>query len=123
MHLVGYSGGGAVAVLVAARRSDVASLRTLAGYLDHKTLNRVKKVTPLYGSLNPMGIAQSIKDVPQIHFSGSKDQIIPSWVASNFSKVADNPNCVETRIVGATHKTGWIELWKKISNQFPICRR
>lgn len=34
LHLVGYSGSGAVAVLVAARRPDVVSLRTIAGNLD-----------------------------------------------------------------------------------------
>lgn len=34
---VGYSGGGAVAALVAARRSDSAGLVTVAGVLDHVT--------------------------------------------------------------------------------------
>ena len=34
INLVGYSGGAAIAVLIAARRSDIASLRTIAGNLD-----------------------------------------------------------------------------------------
>ena len=45
IHLVGYSGGAAVAALVAARRRDIGSLRTLAGYLDHVSLNRVREVS------------------------------------------------------------------------------
>ena len=40
---VGYSGGAAVAALVAGRRSDIVSLRTLSGYLDHVALNRARK--------------------------------------------------------------------------------
>ena len=37
VNLIGYSGGGAVAVLIAARRHDVATLRTVAGNLDANT--------------------------------------------------------------------------------------
>ena len=47
IHLVGYSGGGAVAALVAASRKDVSSLRTLAGYMDHVSLNKEVGVSPL----------------------------------------------------------------------------
>ncbi|NDV24807.1 alpha/beta hydrolase [Desulfovibrio sp. JC022] len=36
IHLVGYSGGGAIALLVAAQRDDILSVRTVAGNLDHK---------------------------------------------------------------------------------------
>ncbi|MBP6700397.1 MAG: hypothetical protein KA135_04085, partial [Halioglobus sp.] len=35
VSLIGYSGGGAVAVLVAARREDVRQIITVAGNLDH----------------------------------------------------------------------------------------
>lgn len=52
IHLVGYSGGGAVAALVAARRHDVVSLRTVAGNLDHAEVNRIHRVSPMNGSLN-----------------------------------------------------------------------
>ncbi|MBF0128076.1 MAG: alpha/beta hydrolase, partial [Magnetococcales bacterium] len=54
LHLVGYSGGGAIAALLAARRADIASLRTLAGNLDHAAFTRFHKVTPLSKSLNPL---------------------------------------------------------------------
>ena len=35
IHLIGYSGGGAIAVLTASRREDVLSVRTIAANLDH----------------------------------------------------------------------------------------
>ena len=122
VHIVGYSGGGAVAALVAARRRDLGSLRTLSGYLDHKKLNQEKKVTPLHGSLDPIAIARSIGYIPQIHFSGSMDRIIPKWVAINFSEAADNDNCVKTKIVETSHDKGWVDLWQKIGNKIPVCK-
>ena len=122
VHLVGYSGGGAVAVLVAARRQNVGSIRTLAGYLDHKTLNRVKKVTPLYGSLDPMEKAYLLSHIPQHHISGSNDKIIPKWVAQGFAKAVGNTKCATAKIANTTHTDGWLELWKKIGNAIPKCR-
>jgi len=53
IHLAGYSGGGAVAVLIAARRNDIASLRTVAGNLDHAAVNRLHRVSHMPASLNP----------------------------------------------------------------------
>jgi hypothetical protein len=44
--LVGYSGGGAVAALVAARRTDVVRLVTVAGNLDHLAWTHLHSVPP-----------------------------------------------------------------------------
>src|SRR3546814_2839304 len=40
LDLVGYSGGGGVAVLLAARRRDVVSIVTIAGNLDQAQIGR-----------------------------------------------------------------------------------
>ncbi len=40
LELVGYSGGGALALLIAAQRNDVTNVRTVAGNLSHEFLNR-----------------------------------------------------------------------------------
>ena len=122
VHLVGYSGGGAVAVLVAARRRDIGSVRTLAGYLDHKKLNKVKKVTPLYGSLDPMKIAHLISDIPQHHISGARDKIIPKWIGEEFAMAVGNSRCALTKIADATHTEGWPKLWKEIGKNIPRCK-
>ncbi len=45
IHLIGYSGGAAIAVLLAVRRNDVASLRTVAGNLDTEAVNRHHRST------------------------------------------------------------------------------
>ncbi|VTP79138.1 Uncharacterised protein [Leclercia adecarboxylata] len=47
LDLVGYSGGGNIAALLAERRSDVRSLRTVAGNLDVAYVNAIHHVTPM----------------------------------------------------------------------------
>jgi pimeloyl-ACP methyl ester carboxylesterase len=115
VHLVGYSGGGAVAALVAARRKDVASLRTAAGNLDHETLNRYFSVSPLTGSLNPVDYAAVLSHIPQHHFVGREDRVVPVFVADSFAGKVGDKRCVRiSAIDGVSHGRGWPEHWREI---------
>ena len=121
LNLVGYSGGGAVAVLAAARRTDVASIRTVAGNLDHDEVNRLNGVSPLSGSLNAIDDARKVKDIPQIHWSGGRDATVPPSVARRYAAVADSP-CVRTETVaGVSHDSGWRENWTRLLREVPDC--
>lgn len=122
INLVGYSGGGAVAVLVAARRHDVATIRTVAGNLDHVEVNRLNQVSPLVGSLNAMDVAAQIRQIPQIHFIGQADTTIPPVIAARFS-AAVGTSCVATKtIADVTHDGGWPERWRGLMAELPVCR-
>jgi hypothetical protein len=121
IHLVGYSGGGAVAAMVAAKRNDIASIRTLAGYMDHVALNRKVNVSPLIGSLDPIKAAPRLQKTPQIHYSGSKDKRVPGWVLKNFRKAVGSKECVTLRYVNATHEEGWEEVWQRVWSKIPTC--
>lgn len=113
INLVGYSGGGAVAVLLAARRSDVASLRTVAGNLDHEAVNRWHKVSSMPDSLNPIDAAARVAAIPQLHFSGSDDRIVPTAIARDF--VAKAGTCARLRVVaGMSHEGDWSRLWPQL---------
>ncbi|MFP4313637.1 MAG: hypothetical protein ACLFR0_04845, partial [Alphaproteobacteria bacterium] len=46
LHLIGYNGGGAIATILAAKRDDVVSLRTVAAILDHKTFTAYHDIPP-----------------------------------------------------------------------------
>lgn len=121
VHLIGYSGGGAVAVLAAADRRDVASIRTVAGNLDHAAVNRLHRVSPLAGSLNPIDAVPRVARIPQIHFSGDKDTVVPPFIAAGFRAAAASP-CVQTRTVaGASHADGWLERWPDLRAHPPDC--
>lgn len=122
INLIGYSGGGAVATIIASIRKDVASIRTIAGNLDHDMVNNFHKVTPLYESLNPAFIADRISNIPQIHFTSQKDDIVPSFIAGAFAKDVGNNACVRVfELEKPTHYSGWSENWKKLVMLEPTC--
>ena len=116
VHLIGYSGGGAVAVLISARRRDVKSLRTVAGNLDPKGLNKYHKVSPLAeGSLDPMEVAGKLSSIPQYHFVGADDPMVPAFLTASFAEKARDSPCVHVRSIrGVDHVKGWAEAWPRL---------
>jgi len=124
IHLVGYSGGGAVAVLLAARRTDVLSLRTVAGNLDHAAFTRHHQVSPMTESLNPADSAAAIARIPQIHYIGGRDSVVPRLVADSFARRAGDESCITlVPVPAASHDEGWTGLWKTAASRLPECRR
>ncbi len=115
VSLVGYSGGGAVAVLLAARRGDVDSLRTIAGNLDHEAVSKWNNVSSLKGSLNPIDYADKLKGLPQRHFTASDDKVVPSYVAESFAEnIGDEKYESITIVRGVTHYSGWQDKWRDL---------
>jgi dienelactone hydrolase len=122
LHLVGYSGGGGVAVLVAARRSDVLSLRSVAGNLDHVALHNHHRVSQIPASLNPVEVAPKLARLPQILYTGSRDEIVPGIIASSYANRAGNGACVRlVTMPGASHEEGWTERWPSALRDTPSC--
>lgn len=114
LHLIGYSGGGAMAALVAARRGDVLSLRTVAGNLDHASFTTLHGVTPLTGSLNPAAYGRELENIPQRHFIGTEDAIMPGSVAGAYMRRLPTQRCVSlTSVPGASHTQGWVDGWRQ----------
>ena len=122
LHLVGFSGGGTVAALLAARRDDVASLRTVAGNLDHEVFTEHHGVSPLEGSLNPVQYSKALKRIPQIHFAGKQDSVIVPAVIESFHDALEDRSCMQIRWVEAAHREGWRELWPDLAAEKPRCR-
>ena len=110
LHLVGFSGGGAVAALLAAQRNDVVSLMTVAGLMDHAWWTNEKGYPPLTGSLNPANVAGKLAHLPQIHFYGTNDSLIPQAVSSRFLGLAPFSNASQAG-VAASHNKGWEQAW------------
>lgn len=122
-NLIGYSGGGAIASILAAQRKDVASLVTVAGNLDHETLNRLHHVSPMPDSLNPIDFADKLKKLPQIHYSGEEDKIVLPEITKKFIRRVNNAHCVTFYPVkDASHAHGWLSHWSVLSQNKPVCR-
>ena len=121
IQLVGYSGGGAIAVLVAARRNDVTALRSVAGNLDVAEVNRLHRVTPMPNSLNPIDVAAQVAGIAQTHYAGSDDSVVPPVIAQRFARAAAG-HCTQVRTVpGLTHDGDWAKLWPGLLAQTPHC--
>jgi len=115
INLIGYSGGAAIAVLIAAGRSDVVSLRTIAGNLDTEALSRHHYSGPLSGSLNPIDFAQELEGLPQRHFAGSKDKIVPLSITQSFAGRGGDKDFIRITVIeGATHVKGWSQRWQEL---------
>lgn len=121
VNLVGYSGGGALVVLIAGRRTDVASIRTVAGNLDDEFVNRLHQVSPMPESKNPIDFSSRVASIPQVHFSGAGDTVVPPVVAQRFVHLTGK-RCAQARTVPAvTHDGDWSRLWPALLAVAPVC--
>ncbi len=110
VRLVGISGGGVIAALITLLRKDVAGLITIGANLDHKAWTTYHRVTPLDGSLNPADFAVQIQSVPQVHFVGGKDKIVPESVVRSYQEKMTRPNLTEIIIIPEyDHCCCWVE--------------
>lgn len=118
--LIGYSGGGTVAALLAARRDDVRALITIAANLDHQAWTRGHGDTPLSASLNAADIAGKIRALPQIHFAGGQDKTVPLAVIRSYLRRMGDTGETSLRIIpGFDHHCCWLRAWPRLLCQTP----
>lgn len=119
--LVGYSGGGAVAALVAARRDDVMHLITVAGNLDHPAWTRQRGISALGASLNPADAWRSLVGIPQTHFIGINDKVIDPAITHAYQQRFPADKKPEIRVIeGFDHHCCWVRDWGQL---FPALRQ
>lgn len=89
IELIGYSGGAAVALLVAGERDDVIQLQTISGNNNPKAWVAFNQLSALEGSLDPLTNHRKLSLIPQRHFVGTDDSIIPLSLTEDFvTKIA-----------------------------------
>ncbi|MDD1017076.1 alpha/beta hydrolase [Pseudomonas rubra] len=117
-ELVGYSGGAALAVLLAGQRDDVTQLQTIAGNLDPGLWVRRKGLSPLDGSLDPMVYRTRLKSLPQRHLLGGRDTVITGDIAASFRGTEESSRCNQRIIIpAASHEQGWENAWAHWQSQ------
>lgn len=115
LTLVGYSGGGAVTALVAARRDDVNRLLTVAGNLDHAAWTRGQRIDPLTASLNPADESDALRRVRQVHFVGTEDRTIPPALVQGYVGRYPAAQRPQVRIeTGFDHACCWAQAWPRL---------
>ena len=118
--LVGYSGGGAMAALVAAARSDVSCLVTLAAPLDTDAWTDAIGVSRLAASRNPLEVAPRLAGLAQTHFRGRDDRLVPLATAARF--LARVPAARVTDLDGVDHTCCWQDAWPRLRESTCLAR-
>lgn len=124
--LVGYSGGGAIAALVAAGFTTRSSLRviglvTVAGNLDHQRWTEGLGLSPLDQSLNPADVAAQLASVPQRHLVGTLDKQVPGYVLDSYRQRAGDDTCMQWAAHPVTHAGPWQAVWLQARREVLGC--
>jgi hypothetical protein len=115
VNLVGFSGGGVIATLLAARRNDVACVVTLASPLDTTAWTRELGVSALTDSFNPVDFAGRLRFVAQWHFAAAKDEIVPLTALRQVGEVLPYARIVMMKEYD--HDCCWVLAWEKLRAQ------
>jgi pimeloyl-ACP methyl ester carboxylesterase len=114
-RLIGFSGGGAVAALVAAQRDDISQLITVAGNLDTAFWTKKHRLTPLSGSLNPADFAAELGQVEQFHLIGAEDKNVGLEVFNAYLEHFPERSWIASRVIADfSHGCCWDEVWPEV---------
>jgi len=109
--LMGYSGGGALAMLLAEQLPRTRMVITVAGNLDPDAWTAYHGYTPLDGSLNPSKRPPLPADIVQLHLAGSEDRNVPVRVIKAAAARQRNAHLVV--LEGFNHTCCWSSIWPK----------
>lgn len=109
--LIGYSGGGVLAVLIAEQLDNVAAVITLAANLDIDAWTQHHGYLPLTGSLNP---AASAHDHlwPEIHLQGERDTVVPPATTDQYFR--RYPDAQRWPFADYGHVCCWVNEWGSV---------
>lgn len=110
--LIGYSGGGALAQLLAERIQKTRAVVTLAGNLDTNAWIKLHKYSPLDGSLNPAERLPLPPQILQINYVGRSDSNIPKHLIESYVSKKNQGEIVILDYVD--HYNGWLNFWPGI---------
>lgn len=105
--LIGYSGGALLSGLVINQNSDINVQKwiTIAGVLNHTKWTQTLNLQPLINSLD----LDTLPNIPQIHYIGNKDTIIPSELTQSIVPKKDL-----VIVQNASHDNGYTEIYPDI---------
>lgn len=107
--LIGYSGGGALAMLVAPRLSRVDAVITLAANLDVTAWAADHGYAPLAGSLDPATQPALPPRIRQYHFFGAEDHNVRAELMAPVAR--RQPAATIDVVTGYDHHCCWREDW------------
>lgn len=110
--LLGHSGGGALAMLLAGQLPMVTRVVTIAANLDTDAWTAHHQYTPLYNSLNPARQPALREDIWQWHLLAGRDGVVPPQLIQPF--VMRQSQASGFLFNGFTHGCCWARVWQSI---------
>lgn len=109
---IGFSGGAQIVGLVSSAKQglNVEKIITIAGNLDHQAWTDYHNLLSLNESLNLADYYNNFIKIPQIHYVGEKDRVIPPTLVKQFIK----NNAPVIVVPKATHNNGWDSIMDNI---------
>lgn len=106
--LVGYSGGGTLAVLIAERTEGITAVVTVAANLDVAAWTTFHGYLPLSQSLNPAA-SEHAHAWRELHLSGAQDRTIPASL--NDAYFERFPHAQRWTLAAHGHRCCWVDEW------------
>jgi pimeloyl-ACP methyl ester carboxylesterase len=122
LHLVGYSGGAAIAMWLATQRTDIRSVTTVAGNVDPKAFSRLHGVDDLTESEDVSAALTTMPAIVHHHYVGALDNTVPLGIAQSMMNLLpeSTKKCGQITLVeGVSHTSGWEAYWKQHLSQQP----
>ncbi|MEZ5596356.1 MAG: hypothetical protein R3E84_08195 [Pseudomonadales bacterium] len=110
--LIGYSGGGTLAVMMAARLSNAVGVVTVAANLAPDAWTDLHGYTPVAGNADVEHALTQLSRMPQLHFAGGHDQNVP--VSINRGLYGHLPAGTVCVMPGFDHTCCWSRRWKRV---------
>lgn len=115
LTLIGHSGGGTLAMLLAPSIAQTTRVVTISGNLDTDAWTTLHLYTPLTGSLNPARMPELSSDIKKVHLLGGQDKNIPVEVISHQYHKRKNTKIIH--FPDYTHHCCWQDRWLGILNE------
>jgi dienelactone hydrolase len=110
--LIGHSGGGVLAVLVAPHVPATAAVVTLAANLDVAAWTQWHGYLPLTDSLSPATQPPLPATILQLHLTGGRDRNVPESINAGYLK--NVPPADVWRFPRFDHSCCWVKRWPEL---------
>jgi len=110
--LIGYSGGGTLAWLVASRVPQTSAVVTIAANLDIDAWTMLHGYSTMSRSLNPASQPPLPSSIVHVAYVGGRDENVPPSIVRSFA--ASHPRTRVIEIADFDHRCCWIERWPRL---------
>jgi len=116
--LIGYSGGGTLAMLLAPRLQRAAKVATLAANLDLRSWTKLHGFSPLKSSLDPATQPPLPPGIQQWHWVGEEDRQVPPQLVRR--ALATQPSPHFAILPQVNHRSGWERHWPELLQRLSL---